>query len=149
MDIFSWWTFTDVFEEQWLTGVPFQNGFGLLTTQVCVCACVCVCMYVCMVWYGMVWYVCMYACVCVRERGGFALCVWLPECVFGITYSLMHLRILSKVIKPHYLNTHSDSNDAQSCIHPGCCQTRLPRLPAAEQCRRYPFGGMSYMVACV
>ena len=33
LDIFSWWTFTDVFEEGWLRGIPFYGGYGLLTTQ--------------------------------------------------------------------------------------------------------------------
>jgi xylan 1,4-beta-xylosidase len=33
VDIFSWWTFTDVFEEFWMRGIPFSGGFGLLTTQ--------------------------------------------------------------------------------------------------------------------
>ena len=32
-DVLSWWTFTDVFEENWLRGVPFYGGFGLLTSQ--------------------------------------------------------------------------------------------------------------------
>jgi beta-xylosidase len=28
---FSWWTISDVFEEDWLGGTPFSGGFGLLT----------------------------------------------------------------------------------------------------------------------
>lgn len=32
-DILSWWTFTDVFEEDWMNSVPFYNGYGLLTKQ--------------------------------------------------------------------------------------------------------------------
>lgn len=31
VDMFSWWTFTDIFEEQWQQSAPFQNGFGLQT----------------------------------------------------------------------------------------------------------------------
>lgn len=31
VDMFSWWTFTDIFEEQWQKSSPFQNGFGLQT----------------------------------------------------------------------------------------------------------------------
>lgn len=31
VDMFSWWTFTDIFEEQWMQSKPFQNGFGLQT----------------------------------------------------------------------------------------------------------------------
>mmetsp|Transcript_172967 Transcript_172967/g.420741 ORF Transcript_172967/g.420741 Transcript_172967/m.420741 type:complete len:557 (-) Transcript_172967:11-1681(-) len=31
VDMFSWWTFTDIFEEQWMKSKPFQNGFGLQT----------------------------------------------------------------------------------------------------------------------
>ena len=33
VDIFSWWTFTYVFEEGWIRGIPFYGGFGLLNTQ--------------------------------------------------------------------------------------------------------------------
>eukprot|EP01047_Picozoa_sp_COSAG01_P063968 COSAG01_NODE_8383_length_2806_cov_2.432582_2_plen_82_part_00 len=28
---FSWWTISDVFEEDWLGGTPFSGDFGLLT----------------------------------------------------------------------------------------------------------------------
>eukprot|EP00927_Polykrikos_kofoidii_P017021 TRINITY_DN17727_c0_g1_i1.p1 TRINITY_DN17727_c0_g1~~TRINITY_DN17727_c0_g1_i1.p1 ORF type:complete len:549 (-),score=139.24 TRINITY_DN17727_c0_g1_i1:228-1874(-) len=31
VDMFSWWTFTDIFEEQWMKSQPFNNGFGLQT----------------------------------------------------------------------------------------------------------------------
>lgn len=31
VDMFSWWTFTDIFEEQWMKSQPFHNGFGLQT----------------------------------------------------------------------------------------------------------------------
>jgi len=31
VDVFSWWTFTDIFEEGWMRSQPFQNGFGLQT----------------------------------------------------------------------------------------------------------------------
>jgi len=31
LDAFSWWTFTDIFEEQWQVSSPFHNGFGLQT----------------------------------------------------------------------------------------------------------------------
>ena len=33
LDVFSWWTFTDIFEEQWMVADPFYNGFGMLTKQ--------------------------------------------------------------------------------------------------------------------
>ena len=33
VDVASWWTFSDVFEEGWLTGAPFYGGFGLITSQ--------------------------------------------------------------------------------------------------------------------
>ena len=26
--VWSWWTFSDVFEEQWMSSAPFHNGFG-------------------------------------------------------------------------------------------------------------------------
>eukprot|EP01045_Picozoa_sp_COSAG04_P012291 COSAG04_NODE_822_length_10053_cov_12.017681_3_plen_37_part_00 len=31
IDVFSWWTISDIFEEDWLGGTPFSGGFGLLT----------------------------------------------------------------------------------------------------------------------
>jgi xylan 1,4-beta-xylosidase len=31
VDTFSWWTFTDIFEEDYLPSRPFHGGFGLLT----------------------------------------------------------------------------------------------------------------------
>ena len=33
LELLSWWTFSDVFDEGWLTGVPFYGGYGLLNTQ--------------------------------------------------------------------------------------------------------------------
>ena len=33
LDMFSWWTFSDIFEEHWMRSAPFQNGFGLMTMQ--------------------------------------------------------------------------------------------------------------------
>ena len=33
LDMFSWWTISDVFEEGWLSGIPFYGGYGLLTSQ--------------------------------------------------------------------------------------------------------------------
>jgi len=33
VDMMSWWTFTDIFEESWLKGVPFYGGYGLLSTH--------------------------------------------------------------------------------------------------------------------
>lgn len=33
LELASWWSFSDVFEEGWLTGRPFYGGFGLLTTH--------------------------------------------------------------------------------------------------------------------
>ncbi len=30
-DAYSWWTFTDIFSENYMPSVPFQGGFGLLT----------------------------------------------------------------------------------------------------------------------
>jgi xylan 1,4-beta-xylosidase len=33
VDMFSWWTFTDIFEEQWMRSAPFHNGFGLQTVH--------------------------------------------------------------------------------------------------------------------
>lgn len=33
LDAFSWWTISDVFEEGWLSGLPFYGGYGLLTSQ--------------------------------------------------------------------------------------------------------------------
>lgn len=32
-DIFSWWTFSDVFEEGWMRSEPFHNGFGMMTMR--------------------------------------------------------------------------------------------------------------------
>jgi xylan 1,4-beta-xylosidase len=29
----SWWTFSDIFDEGWLTGEPFYGGYGLLSTH--------------------------------------------------------------------------------------------------------------------
>lgn len=31
VDAYSWWTFSDIFEENYMTSVPFHGGFGLLT----------------------------------------------------------------------------------------------------------------------
>ena len=31
LDLVSWWTFSDIFEENWMIGKPFYGGFGLLT----------------------------------------------------------------------------------------------------------------------
>mmetsp|Transcript_44985 Transcript_44985/g.106848 ORF Transcript_44985/g.106848 Transcript_44985/m.106848 type:complete len:629 (+) Transcript_44985:110-1996(+) len=31
VDMLSWWTFTDIFEETWMRSAPFQNGYGLMT----------------------------------------------------------------------------------------------------------------------
>jgi len=31
VDLLSWWTWSDIFEEQWFDSVPFHNGFGLMT----------------------------------------------------------------------------------------------------------------------
>ena len=33
LDLFSWWTFSDVFEEGWMRSAPFHNGYGLMTVQ--------------------------------------------------------------------------------------------------------------------
>lgn len=33
VDLFSWWTFTDIFEEGWMRSAPFHNGFGLQTVH--------------------------------------------------------------------------------------------------------------------
>jgi len=33
LDLFSWWTFSDVFEEGWMRSAPFHNGYGLMTMQ--------------------------------------------------------------------------------------------------------------------
>eukprot|EP00658_Telonema_sp_P-2_P026392 TRINITY_DN20653_c0_g1_i1.p1 TRINITY_DN20653_c0_g1~~TRINITY_DN20653_c0_g1_i1.p1 ORF type:complete len:537 (+),score=113.23 TRINITY_DN20653_c0_g1_i1:211-1821(+) len=33
LDMFSWWTFSDVFEEGWMRSAPFHNGYGLMTMQ--------------------------------------------------------------------------------------------------------------------
>ena len=33
LDAFSWWTFTDVFEEGWMRSAPFHNGYGMMTVQ--------------------------------------------------------------------------------------------------------------------
>ena len=33
VEMASWWTFSDLLDEGWLTGTPFYGGFGLLTTQ--------------------------------------------------------------------------------------------------------------------
>eukprot|EP00040_Diaphanoeca_grandis_P040322 m.261685 g.261685 ORF g.261685 m.261685 type:complete len:576 (-) comp42806_c0_seq1:143-1870(-) len=31
LDMFSWWTFSDVFEEGWMRAEPFHNGYGMMT----------------------------------------------------------------------------------------------------------------------
>lgn len=31
LDMWSWWTFSDIFEEGWMRSAPFHNGFGLMT----------------------------------------------------------------------------------------------------------------------
>jgi hypothetical protein len=28
LDMWSWWTFSDVFEEGWMQSAPFHNGYG-------------------------------------------------------------------------------------------------------------------------
>ena len=28
LDMLSWWTFSDVFEESWMLSTPFHNGYG-------------------------------------------------------------------------------------------------------------------------
>ena len=28
LDMLSWWTFSDVFEESWMLSAPFHNGYG-------------------------------------------------------------------------------------------------------------------------
>lgn len=33
LDVFSWWTFSDIFEEGWLKGVPFAGVYGLMNPQ--------------------------------------------------------------------------------------------------------------------
>eukprot|EP01052_Picozoa_sp_SAG31_P036683 SAG31_NODE_4616_length_3094_cov_1.782638_4_plen_176_part_00 len=33
LDMLSWWTISDIFEEGWLSGIPFYGGYGLLTSQ--------------------------------------------------------------------------------------------------------------------
>ena len=33
LDVVSWWTFTDIFEENWMIGYPFYGGYGLLTVD--------------------------------------------------------------------------------------------------------------------
>ena len=33
VDLASWWTFSDLLDEGWLTGAPFYGGFGLLNSQ--------------------------------------------------------------------------------------------------------------------
>ena len=33
VSLYSWWTFSDVFEEGWLTGKPFNGVYGLKTVQ--------------------------------------------------------------------------------------------------------------------
>ena len=33
LDAFSWWTFSDVFEEGWMRSAPFHNGYGMMTVQ--------------------------------------------------------------------------------------------------------------------
>lgn len=33
VDMFSWWTFTDIFEEQWMQATPFYGGYGLQTVN--------------------------------------------------------------------------------------------------------------------
>lgn len=33
VELASWWTFSDLLDEGWLTGVPFYGGFGLLSSQ--------------------------------------------------------------------------------------------------------------------
>jgi hypothetical protein len=31
LDMWSWWTFSDIFEEGWMRSAPFHNGFGMMT----------------------------------------------------------------------------------------------------------------------
>ena len=33
VELASWWAVSDIFEEGWMSGVPFYGGFGLLNTQ--------------------------------------------------------------------------------------------------------------------
>ena len=33
LDVVSWWTFSDIFEENWMIGRPFYGGYGLLTVD--------------------------------------------------------------------------------------------------------------------
>lgn len=33
LDMLSWWTFSDVFEEGWLRSDPFHNGYGMMTVH--------------------------------------------------------------------------------------------------------------------
>jgi hypothetical protein len=33
LDMFSFWTFTDIFEEGWMRSAPFHNGFGMMTVN--------------------------------------------------------------------------------------------------------------------
>jgi len=33
LDMFSWWTFSDVFEEGWMQSDPFHNGYGMMTVH--------------------------------------------------------------------------------------------------------------------
>jgi xylan 1,4-beta-xylosidase len=33
LDVWSWWTFSDVFEEGWMRSPPFHNGYGLCTVH--------------------------------------------------------------------------------------------------------------------
>jgi beta-xylosidase len=33
LDMFSFWTFSDIFEEGWMRSAPFHNGFGMMTVS--------------------------------------------------------------------------------------------------------------------
>jgi len=33
VDLVSWWTFSDIFEEAWMASAPFHNGYGLMTVH--------------------------------------------------------------------------------------------------------------------
>ncbi|EOD20698.1 hypothetical protein EMIHUDRAFT_75189 [Emiliania huxleyi CCMP1516] len=33
VDLVSWWSFSDIFEEAWMASAPFHNGYGLMTVH--------------------------------------------------------------------------------------------------------------------
>lgn len=40
LEVVSWWTFSDIFEENWMIGQPFYGGYGMRAlAQLCACCC--------------------------------------------------------------------------------------------------------------